>query len=116
MAEPRGVSTRLYLAIWGWLAGLMLLGVVLSELAIIPLAASTIVLIVVIISTIKAVLVALYYMHLKMDRRLLALVALAPFALIVLAVYVTLLVVATYPSLVGAREVFDSVSLSSMIL
>ena len=68
-------GTRTYLAIWGWLAGLMLIGVFLSEL---PIPKMTIVLLVLALSSIKALLVALYYMHLKMDRRLLALVALAP--------------------------------------
>ena len=78
-------SARIYLAIWGWLAGLMLLGVFLSEL---PISKAAIVLIVLGLSSIKAVLVALYYMHLKMDRRLLILVALAPLALITLALSV----------------------------
>ena len=81
-------STKLYLAIWGWLAGLMLLGVLLSELPILPVAKTWIVLLVVALSTVKASLVALYYMHLKMDQRLLALVFLSPFLLIVLALSV----------------------------
>ena len=76
-------STRTYLAIWGWLAGLMLLGVLLSEL---PISKTAVVLIVLALSSVKAMLVALYYMHLKMDRRLLAFVAVAPLLLIVLAV------------------------------
>ena len=75
-------STKTYLAIWGWLAGLMLLGVFLSEL---PIPKVTIVLMVLILSSIKATLVALYYMHLKMDRRLLAFVALTPLLLIAAA-------------------------------
>ena len=81
-------GTRLYLAIWGWLAGLMLLGVLLSELPILPLSHKSLILIVVGLSTIKALLVALYYMHLKVDQRLLSLVALAPLALIALALSV----------------------------
>ncbi len=75
-------STKLYLAIWAWLAGLMLAGVLLSEL---PLAKGAIVLLVLALSSVKALLVALYYMHLKMDRRFLALVALFPLLLITLA-------------------------------
>ena len=71
--------------IWGWLAGLMLIGVFLSEL---PIPKTTIVLIVLGLSSIKATLVALYYMHLKVDRRMLALVALAPLVLIALALSV----------------------------
>jgi len=77
--------TKLYLAIWGWLAGLMLLGVFLSELPILPLSKAALILIVVVLSTIKASLVALYYMHLKTDQRVLALVALSPLLLILLA-------------------------------
>ena len=75
--------TRTYLAIWGWLAGLMLLGVLLSEILASKM---MVVLIVLALSSVKALLVALYYMHLKMDRRLLALVALVPLVLIALVV------------------------------
>jgi caa(3)-type oxidase subunit IV len=78
-------SVRLYWIVWGWLAVLMLLGVVLSELNILPVSKRSIVTIVVILSTIKATLVALYYMHLKADRRLLAVIALGPLVLIALA-------------------------------
>ena len=73
--------TKRYLAIWAWLAGLMLIGVFLSELHISKL---VIVLIVLGLSSIKATLVALYYMHLKADRRVLAIVALVPLVLIAL--------------------------------
>lgn len=78
-------SSRLYLSIWGWLAGLMLLGVFLSEVPILPIPRWGIVVIVLGLSSIKAMLVALYYMHLKMDRRLLPIVAGAPLLLITLA-------------------------------
>ena len=76
-----------YLLIGIWLAGLMLLGVLLSEISghILPIPRWAVALLVLSLSTIKAGLVALYYMHLKMDRRLLVLVALAPFLLITLA-------------------------------
>ena len=74
-------SAKTYLTIWGWLAGLMLLGVLLSAL---PIPKTTIILVVLLLSSIKATLVALYYMHLKMDRRLLAVVLLAPLLLIAL--------------------------------
>lgn len=76
-------SAATYLKIWSWLAGLMLLGVLLSEL---PISKTTVVLIVLVLSSIKALLVVLYYMHLKFDRRLLALVLLAPLVLVLLAV------------------------------
>jgi len=76
-------AARTYLVIWGWLAGLMLFGVLLSEL---PISRLAIVLIVLALSSVKAVLVGLYYMHLSMDRKMLALIALFPVVLIVLAV------------------------------
>lgn len=76
-------SARVYLIVWGWLAGLMLLGVVLAESGL-AWAPAVIVAAVLSLSLVKAVLVILYYMHLKTDRRLLALVLLAPFALVAL--------------------------------
>ena len=76
-------TAKTYLKIWGWLAGLMLLGVLLSEL---PISKATVVLLVLGLSSVKALLVVLYYMHLKFDRRLLALVLLAPVVLVLLAV------------------------------
>ena len=75
-------AARTYLIIWGWLAGLMLLGVALSAL---PLPKAAIVAMVLGLSSIKALLVALYYMHLKIDRRLVAFIAAAPFLLLALA-------------------------------
>ncbi|MBI3010042.1 MAG: cytochrome C oxidase subunit IV family protein [Candidatus Omnitrophica bacterium] len=80
-------SPKLYLIIWFWLAGLMLLGVLLSEL---PISKSAIVTIILLLSSIKAILVSLYYMHLKADHRLLAVVLLAPLLLIGLAVALVL--------------------------
>ena len=77
-------SSKLYLAIWGWLAGLMLLGVVLCEVPILPVSRTLIIALVVGLSAVKATLVALYYMHLKMDQRLLALIAVFPIGLLVL--------------------------------
>ena len=76
-----------YLLIGIWLAGLMLLGVLLAEVSGhgLSLPRWGVVTVILTLSTIKATLVALYYMHLKMDRRLLVFVALAPFLLITLA-------------------------------
>ena len=85
MAVSAQSPTKRYLMIWGWLAGLMLIGVFLSEL---PIPKATVVLIVLGLSSIKATLVALYYMHLQMDRRVLAVIALAPLVLIALALSV----------------------------
>jgi len=80
-------GVRKYLVIGMWLAGLMLLGVLLSELGggILPIPRWGVAVLILVLSTIKATLVALYYMHLESDRRLLALVAAAPFLLILLA-------------------------------
>ena len=85
-----GITSRTYLAIGIWLAGLMLLGVILSEASGIRLpishrGAATLILL---LSTIKALLVALYFMHLKTDQRVLTLVAIAPFILIALVLSV----------------------------
>ena len=89
MSDGHGASlTKTYLAIWAWLAGLMLVGVLLSERNILPFPRWAIVAVIVGLSTIKAVLVGLYYMHLKMDRRMLLFVALGPFLLIALALMV----------------------------
>ena len=76
-----------YLLIGIWLAGLMLLGVVLSELSggWLPIPHWGVVMLVLGLSTVKALLVALYFMHLKSDSRVLALILLVPFVLIVLA-------------------------------
>ena len=81
------VAQRTYVTIRLWLAGLMLLGVVLSELGggWLPLPRWGIVTLVLALSTVKAGLVALYYMHLKTDQRLLALVVVIPFVLVLLA-------------------------------
>lgn len=81
-------SAKRYIFIWFWLAALMLLGVFLSEANILPVSRGAIIAAIVVLSTIKAVLVALYYMHLKLDRRLLVFIALAPFVLISLALCV----------------------------
>ena len=76
-----------YLLIGIWLAGLMLLGVLLSEVSggWLPLPRWGIVSLILALSTIKATLIALYFMHLQSDRRLLVVVALFPFVLILLA-------------------------------
>ena len=64
-----------YLVIWAWLAGLMLLGVCLSFL---PISHMTLVLLVLGLSAIKAILVGMYFMHLKFDPRFLTFVAVIP--------------------------------------
>ena len=76
-----------YLAIGIWLAGLMLIGVLLSELSggWLPLPKWAVAVLILGLSTVKAALVLLYYMHLKTDRRVLAFVVGVPFILILLA-------------------------------
>ena len=76
-------ASRTYLWIWAWLAGLMALSVIASEL---PLAHGLVAWIILGFSTVKAVLVALYYMHLKQDRKVLSFVAAFPLMLILAAV------------------------------
>ncbi len=75
-------STKTYLVIWGWLAVLMLIGVFVAERGALTPA---IVLTVLALSSVKAMLVALYYMHLKEDRRLLAMIAITPLIIVALA-------------------------------
>lgn len=82
------MTSKQYVLVWVWLAGLMLLGVLLSTL---PIAPRMVALGVLGLSTIKALLVAAYYMHLKFDPRFLTLVATSPIPLgIILAVILLL--------------------------
>jgi caa(3)-type oxidase subunit IV len=74
-----------YLAIWAWLIALLIAGTFVSQL---PLAHKTAVGIILLISLIKAVLVALFYMHLKFEKAVpLWVVAVFPFFLIGLATF-----------------------------
>ncbi|OGX39199.1 MAG: hypothetical protein A3C53_04425 [Omnitrophica WOR_2 bacterium RIFCSPHIGHO2_02_FULL_68_15] len=81
------MSQAKYVWIWVWLAGLMLLGVLLSTL---PIPHRTVVGIVLGLSAVKALLVASYYMHLKFDPTFLTWVAVIPIPFC-LALAVTLL-------------------------
>ncbi len=83
-------SPRMYLAIWFWLAALMLVSVLLSEWPLVRLPLASLTVVVMALSTVKALLVALYYMHLKGDRRLLAGVAVFPLVVIACAVLLVL--------------------------
>ena len=76
-------SAAAYLKIWAVLAVIMLISVGIAEL---PISKMAIVMIVLGLSGVKATLVALYYMHLKMDRQLLRFIALFPLALVLLAI------------------------------
>ena len=89
MATTKSLQST-YLLVGIWLAGLMLLGVLISEISggFLPLPRWGVAVLILSLSTIKAALVVLYYMHLKFDRRVLPLVLLAPFLLIALALTV----------------------------
>jgi cytochrome c oxidase subunit 4 len=86
-APHAGPSTRLYLGIWHALAVLLLASMALSQF---PLSKQLVVTLVLALSTIKALLVAMYYMHLRFDRRWLAYVVAFPLLIIALAVGVVL--------------------------
>lgn len=88
MAHAAPISAKQYVVVGAWLACLMLLGVVLSELSI-PHGA--VVAIVLALSTIKALLVAAYFMHLKFDDRFLTIVAVSPLPLGVILLIALLL-------------------------
>ena len=78
-----------YLLIWVWLVALLAAGTFISTL---PISKTEAVLLILLVSLIKAALVALFYMHLKFERLVpLWIVAIFPFFLIGLA---TLLVFA----------------------
>ncbi len=85
MSETAHSSDKTYAVIWIWLMVLLLAGVGLAELKV---SKHLIVAGVLGLSTIKAVLVAMHYMHLKTDRRLLAFVLIAPLVLVGLALCV----------------------------
>ncbi len=87
MTTTRHPSAKTYVVVWGFLAGLMLVSVLLSGL---PITARTVAWMVFALSAIKACLVALYYMHLKFDRRWLLIVAAFPLVVIALAAGVVL--------------------------
>ena len=84
-----------YLAVWVWLALLMLVSVCASYL---PAAAVVVLSIILGLSFIKALLVALYYMHLKFEGKLLLLVVVLPLVL------AAVLVVALLPDSAHARR------------
>ena len=67
-----------YVLVWYWLLGLALASVLVSAL---PLSHTFTVVLVFAAATVKAVLVALYYMHLRFERWLIYALALVPLAL-----------------------------------
>lgn len=90
-------SVKLYLWIWAWLAGLMLVGVLISYL---PFPHTLNVALILGLSVVKVSLVALYYMHLRFERVMpVWVVAIFPFFLLFLAFLVIL------PGIVHAESV-----------
>ena len=72
-----------YLLIWVWLIALLAAGTFISTL---PISKTEAVLLILLVSLVKAVLVALFYMHLKFERLVpIWIVAVFPFFLIGLA-------------------------------
>jgi len=67
-----------YVAVWFWLVGLMLASVSISLL---PLSESATVVVIFAIAAVKAVLVALNFMHLRFERLLIYSLAIVPLLL-----------------------------------
>jgi caa(3)-type oxidase subunit IV len=89
MTQPQQPSYLKYFAIWGWLVALLVAGT-LSPL--LPFSRWGVTLFILLIALVKAVLVSLFYMHLKFEKIVpLWVVAVFPFFLIMLAVLVLLL-------------------------
>jgi caa(3)-type oxidase subunit IV len=68
-----------YVAVWVWLVVLMIAGVLATYL---PLAKSAVVFLIFLIAAVKALLVALNYMHLKFEGPLLWAIAAVPVLLV----------------------------------
>jgi cytochrome c oxidase subunit 4 len=79
MSESAHHETN-YMAVFWWLLALTVIEVVVIYL---PIAKMAIAVMLVTMAVTKAALVAMYFMHLKFERRTLALVALSPFVLCV---------------------------------
>jgi caa(3)-type oxidase subunit IV len=76
-----------YVGIWVWLVLLMVAGVLASRL---PLAHTTVVALIFAIAAVKAALVALYYMGLRLERGVIYAMALVPLALVVILTFLLL--------------------------
>lgn len=73
-----------YVAIWMWLVVLLIAGVLASSL---PLGKPTIIFVIFLVATIKALLVALYYMHLRFERGIIHAMAIVPVVLVVVLMF-----------------------------
>ncbi len=82
------MNYKKYLVIWVWLIVLLAAGTFVSRL---PIPKSSIILLIMAISITKALLVALFFMHLKFERLVpLWIVAISPFFLVGLAAFLIL--------------------------
>ncbi len=70
-----------YIVIWLWLVGLMIGSVAVS---LFPLGGTTVAVIIFSLALVKAVLVALYFMHLRFEHFAYSLIALTPVLLFVI--------------------------------
>ena len=75
-----------YMAIFYWLFGLTVLEVAVTYIG---LPKALMIAILVVLAFTKAALVAMYFMHLRFEKRTLAIVALAPPVLLVMFVFIT---------------------------
>ena len=80
-----------YVAVWGWLVALMIVGLATSLL---PGARALAVALIFATAVVKALLVALNYMHLKFEPRLIYAIAIVP------VLFVLVLLVALFPDFV----------------
>ncbi len=83
-----------YVAIWGWLVALMAIGVAASSL---PGARALAVMLIFATAVTKALLVALNYMHLRFEPRLIYAIAIVP------VLFVLILVTVLFPDFVFHR-------------
>lgn len=68
-----------YVAVWVWLVVLMIAGVVASSL---PLGKNAVIVLIFAVAATKALLVALYYMHLRFESGLIYAMAIVPLVLV----------------------------------
>lgn len=73
-----------YVAVWVWLVVLLVAGVLASYL---PLGRPAVVGLIFMIAAVKALLVALYYMHLKFERGVIYAMAIVPVVLVILLTF-----------------------------
>lgn len=76
----RGTVRPNYIAVWLWLVGLLIASVVISYL---PISRGLAVLLIFVAAFVKAMLVALDYMHLKFEQPLIYAMAIIPLAIFV---------------------------------